>query len=233
MRQLPAPAGDERRERDQRHGLGEDDVRQQAALDDPEPLHEHRQQQPDDRAGHEADRGDCASVNRHASSTTSQTGPAAGELRVGRSRRSTSPTCGIDGVVGARQHPDAEDHGAVGVADRLVALPDSAASTTAPSAPTTSRPRRRHAALMRRPSRDDLLAVGLQGRLLGVVLEVDARTGRRRAPAARRSRSRWASTGPRMQNRSTTSSGHERRCACCRPGRARRSRSPGGPRCSR
>ena len=58
------------------------------------------------------------------------------------------------------------------------------------------------------------------------------RTGRRRASGARASRSRWASTGPRMQKRSTISSGTNSG-GCSRLARAPSSRSPPDPRCSR
>ena len=226
-RQRAAPAGDQRRERDQRHGLAKHDVRQQAALGDPEPLHERWPGRGRSATPAANPTAVTPSVNRHASSTTEPDRPAAGAAPARRSRLQHGPQVRHGQVVGAaagsapRGRPCRRR-----VADRLVALPEE------PGRRRRSASRAGHRGTTRRhvgDGRDDVLAVGgaawppsrraagrwrtgrRRGRLqLGQALEVVARPGRgcRTGRRSRRARSR---------------------CACCRPGRARRSRSPCGP----
>ena len=53
--QPTAPAHDQRRQRDQRHGLGQHHVRQQTALGDREAVHEHAEAEADDDAEQQPD----------------------------------------------------------------------------------------------------------------------------------------------------------------------------------
>ncbi len=69
------------------HGLGQDHVWQQAALDDPEALHDHGQQQPDGHPDDEADRGDAEREQARRRRSRRQTGRPLPPATSGRANR--------------------------------------------------------------------------------------------------------------------------------------------------
>ena len=151
----------------------QDHVRQQPALDDPEPLHQRRPAAARTSAPTtKPDRGDAereqARVEHHRAT------PAGRRSAPGRpSRRSDVEQVRHGSVVGARQHPHAEQR-PCRPGCRPPCSPPSSATQPRPRASTAPRRARQLHAVAERERRDDVLAVRGQGGLLGVVLQVDA-----------------------------------------------------------
>ena len=228
--QLAAPAHDERGQRDQRHRLRHDEVRQQAATDDPEAGHHRGQGHADDGAEDEPGERQPERV------------PGAGQhdLPHRAVRRAALvleqalahlPHVGHGLVVGPGQDAHAQ-HPAAGLGpDHLVELPG-AGHEHEREEEQQDLPASRLRRDVLREGRDDVLAVRLERGVLAVVLEVDgelvdaelAQLLAAGAPARRRGR------GCRSGRRSRRA---RSRRGCCRPARAGCSRSPGGRRCTR
>ena len=117
-----APAHDERRECDQRHGLRQDEVREEPPFDDLVPRHEHGEPEPD--RGSERETGECDPEGEPGSPQHDHQ-----DRRVGRAvlglpvAREHLPHVGHRGVVRAGQDRPAEHGPAVLGTDDLVELP--------------------------------------------------------------------------------------------------------------
>ena len=253
--QPPAPADDERGEGDERHGL-RDDRRSgsSAPLGDAEALHQHGQQpSPTTTPQHEARRAAIRNVYQAPAATAGGHGAVARPRCSGSPSRSTmSHTCGIARSSACSGSSPAEHAAAV----RRPCSPPSSAPHERRRAPSTASRRRRTALTHRsgrstldaapgtsrcgqvvaataRPRRDDRLAVGARASRPCRRAGGRRRTGRRRGPRSS-SQPRDVRARPGRGGRTGRRSRRARsRRGCCRPGRARCSRSPGGPRCSR
>ena len=218
-----APAGDQRRERDQRHGLATGS----RTAAGPRSTIRNRcistaSSSPTSAPTQKPDRGDAereqARVEHHRPDR-----PAAGQLRArraGAARRARAAWT-ASSARGRIRTPKSTVPS--GLPTALYPSHSATPATSASTAPTATVQR-----LHRGERRDDVLAVRGEGVLLGVVLEVDrelvdAELAQLGQPLEVRSRpGRGRRTGRRSRPARS-------RCACCRPGRARRSRSPGGP----
>ncbi len=148
--ELAAPADHQRRERDQRNGLRQHQVRQEPPLDDLVASHQDRQAQPDDRAERETGERD----------PEREPGPLQDDHRDGGRRcpvlglpvaREHLPHVRHRRVVRARQDRPAEDGAAVLRPDHLVELPDGGDQHAARA--RTSRRRRARVKTSRGPCR--------------------------------------------------------------------------------
>ena len=150
-----------------------------------EPVHQQRQREPDQDADREPGRRPPQRVQRTVADGVEH-GLRRAEADRGRRppagrRRARSRTRAASSVVGARQHPRTEQLHAVGRRPGLVRLPDRRRSgepehdhQRAPAARATrSRRVTALAVTARVDGRDDLLAVGRQRGVLGVVLQVE------------------------------------------------------------